>query len=153
VVWGKYWAAFSIGLFGLALTVVLPLLMLPYLAPALTVATSGAGVALAAAALAIQLALWIAVGLFFSLLWVHSVAALVSSLFVCVLLPYVATLTATTWFSVEWLARLGVPGGGWAAEVAGGLIVVSPWVCYGAGAWCFVFMTVQLLEVRQIRSY
>lgn len=152
VVWGKFQAAFLAGGTGLLLALAVPMILLPRLALPLAAAVSPWALAAATATLTMQLALWTAVGLFFSLLWEQPAAAAASALFCCLLVPRAATVATASWFPTLPVTTLGIPARDWAMETADGLIMVTPWVCYGVVAWCLLFLTMRLLEVRQIRT-
>ncbi len=152
VVWGKFRAAFLVGLTGLVLAAAVPVALLPRFAPSLAEGVSPWALGAATAALGVQLALWTATGLFFSLLWEQPAAAVASSLFCCLLVPRAVTAAAAAWFPAAPLETLGVSAREWAMAAADGLVSLAPWVCYGAAAWCLLFVTALLLEARQIRT-
>lgn len=152
VVWGKFQAAFMVGLVGLLVALLAPLLVLPRLAPLLTNTLSACALLAAVLVLMVQLALWTVVGLFFSLLWEQQAAAAACSLFFCLLLPRALTAAAGAWFPATPLVVLGLSGRAWAMDTASGLINFSPFVGFGVAIWVFLLLSTLLLETRQIRT-
>ena len=152
VVWGKFHAAFMIGMVGLLLALLAPVLLLPRLAPLLTNSLSAWALLAAGLVLIVQLALWTAVGLFFSLLWEQQAAAAACSLFFCLLLPRALAAAAAAWFPTAPLTTLGLSARAWAMDVASGLVTVSPLVCFSVVTWVFLLLSTLLLEARQIRT-
>jgi ABC-2 type transport system permease protein len=152
VVWGKFHSAFLTGLTGLALAGLAPVVLLPWLSPRLADGIAAWPLVAGMVTLMIQLALWTAVGLFFSLAWEQQAAAAACSLFVCLVVPLAVEAAVAAWFPGVSLAAAGFPAAGWAADAASGLLTLAPVVCYGAAARGFLFLTTLLLEARQIRT-
>jgi len=152
VVRGKFQAALLVGLAGLALAVVAPAVALPRLSPLLAGGVSAGALAAGCAVLAVQLALWTAVGIFFSLVWQQQAAAAACSLFACLVAPRALEAALGAWFPSVAIAAAGFSAAGWAAEAATGLMALAPLVCHGVMVWGFLFLTTLLLEARQIRA-
>lgn len=152
VVSGKFQSAFLVGLLGLVLAGLAPMVLLPWLSPRLADGIATGPLIAGLVTLMIQLALWTAVGIFFSLVWEQQAAAAACSLFVCLVVPLAVEVAAAAWFPGFSLAAVGFPAAGWAADAASGLMALAPVVCYGLSAWGFLFLTTLLLEARQIRT-
>ena len=152
VVLGKFQSAFLVGLAGLALAVLGPAAVLPRLSPLLAAGLAAGPLVIGLAVLTLQLALWTAVGIFFSLAWEQQAPAAACSLFVCLVVPLAVEAAVSAWFPGVSVAVVGFPATAWAADAASGLMALAPVVFYGAATWVFLYLTTLLLEVRQIRT-
>ncbi len=152
VVWAKFQSAFVVGLVGVGLALLMPTVLLPWLSPLLAGGISAGALVAGVLALALQLALWTAVGIFFSLLWEQQAAAAACSLFFSMVVPRAVVAVAESWFPAVPIAAIGLPAREYAVDAASGLVALAPLVCYGVTAWCLLFLTTLLLEARQIRT-
>ena len=152
VVVGKFLGAWFHALLALAVYLLVPLVLLPFMAPSLEEHLSLRSFAPAFAALGMQSALWCACGLLASVCFHPSAVAAVVSMLLTVVLPYAAYQSALTWMRGYRLRLSEMPFTVHIVDMATGLVHLSVVAFYVVLTAFALFAAAKALALMRLRG-
>ena len=152
VVLGKLFGALAILVLNIALYLLVPIVVLPFCAPALSDALSLGAFVPAALALLLQGLLWCATGLLASACFRHAAAAAFASLLLMIALPYALFAGATAWAPVLRAHYASIPFEVHIVDLATGLVPFASLVFYVALTCFAVFAATKILAGLRLRG-
>ena len=152
VVSGKYLGALALSALAVALYLFIPLLVLPFCAPALREALSFGQFLPAVLALLLQGALWCAVGLLASACFRHAAAAAFASLVLMLALPHAAFHAATAWMPVLRARLASMPFESHIVDLATGLVPLATLAFYGVLTCFALFAATKAVAAVRLRG-
>ncbi len=152
VVFGLYLGALATCAVALVLYLVVPLVILPVYAPSLWGSLSLLSFLPAVLALALQTALWCAVGLLASASFRHAAVAAFASLILMLALPHAAFEMATAWSPILRMKIVSMPFEAHIIDCATGLIRLPMLIFYGVLTCFALFAATKAVAAVRIRG-
>ncbi len=133
-------------------SLVVPLVILPFCAPALAGTVSLLSILPAVCALLMQSLLWCAVGLLASAFFRHAAVAAFASLLLMLALPHAAFELATVWSPILRMKLASMPFEAHIVDFATGLVTLSTFVFYGALTGFALFAATKAVAAVRLRG-
>lgn len=152
VVLGRFAAAWTACVFALALHLVVPLVILPWCAPALRGQLSFSGFLPALAGLALQCVLWCACGICASACFRQPAMAALASIGLTLVVPNAVSRSAFAWMPALRTKMQAMPFAHHAIDMATGVVPVATAIFYLALAFFFLFAATKALACVRLQG-